>query len=66
MKLALFYNLNFTEVYINLEKYVIIWTLFKICLFEFIQVEGGAKFLKHFKGDAGYESLETFCVYWRQ
>jgi len=23
MKLGLFYNLNFTEVYINLEKYVI-------------------------------------------
>jgi hypothetical protein len=26
----------------------------EICLFEFIRVEGGAKFMKHFKGGASY------------
>jgi hypothetical protein len=26
------------------------WTLCKICLFEFIRVEEGVKFIKHFKG----------------
>jgi hypothetical protein len=37
MKLALLYNLiKYTRLYINLEKYVIIWTLF-----EFIRAEGG-------------------------
>jgi hypothetical protein len=25
------------------------WTLCQICLFEFIQAEGGVKFMKHFK-----------------
>jgi hypothetical protein len=42
MKIALFYNLKFTKVYINLQKYVI-WTVCKIYLFEFIQVEGGGR-----------------------
>jgi hypothetical protein len=26
------------------------WTLCQICLFEFIRVQGGVKFMKHFKG----------------
>jgi hypothetical protein len=34
-----------------LEKLVFIsWTLYQICLFKFIRVEGGATFMKHFKG----------------
>jgi hypothetical protein len=42
MKLAfLFYKLKFTEMCINLEKYVIILTLCQICLLEFIRVECG-------------------------
>jgi hypothetical protein len=52
MKLALFYKSKFTKVCINLEKYVI-WTLCQICLFEFIWLEGGAKFVKHFKVGRG-------------
>jgi hypothetical protein len=59
MKLALLYNLKFTKVYINLEKYVIILTLCQICLIEFIRVKWVAKFMKHFKGGGGasYKSL---------
>jgi hypothetical protein len=40
MKRVSFYNLEFSKVYINLEKYVIIWILCQICLFEFIRVGG--------------------------
>jgi hypothetical protein len=51
MKLALFYNLKFAEMYIGLVKDVIhSRTLRKICLLEFIPAEGGAKFSKHFNG----------------
>jgi hypothetical protein len=40
-KVALFYNLNFTKMYVNLENYVFIsWTLCQISLFEFIRGEG--------------------------
>jgi hypothetical protein len=59
MKLALFYDLIFNKVYNNLEAFVIIWTLCKICLFEFICMEGGVKSMKHFKGGASYDSLGT-------
>jgi hypothetical protein len=60
MKLAVFYDLKFTKVYINLENMSFIGlTLCKICLFEFIRVEGGVKFVKHFKWGASYKSLET-------
>jgi hypothetical protein len=41
VNLTLLYNLNFTEVYINLEKMILIsLTLCKIGLFEVIRVEG--------------------------
>jgi hypothetical protein len=33
--------------------------LYVRCVFEFIRVEGGVKFMKLLKGDAGYESLGT-------
>jgi hypothetical protein len=59
MELALFYNLKFTEVYINVEKNVTIWTLCQICWFEFICMEGEAKFLQHLKGGASYKSVGT-------
>jgi hypothetical protein len=41
MKLALFYNLKFTKVYINLEKSILLIsrTLYQISLFEIIRVE---------------------------
>jgi hypothetical protein len=57
MKLAKVYNLKFTKVYINLEKYgmfFISWTLCQIRSFEFIRVESGAKFMTHFKGGASF------------
>jgi hypothetical protein len=34
-------------------------TLCQIRLFEFIRVEGGAKFMKQFKGGASYKSVGT-------
>jgi hypothetical protein len=40
MKLALFYNLKFTKMYTNLEKYILHYLNFMSCLFEFIRVEG--------------------------
>jgi hypothetical protein len=40
MKLALFYNLKFTKMYINLEKYILHYLSFMSYLFEFIRVEG--------------------------
>jgi hypothetical protein len=61
MKLALFCNLNLTEVYINLEKCVNIRQLnfMEIGLFEFIRAEGGVKFMKHLKGvRRSYKSWE--------
>jgi hypothetical protein len=62
MKLALFYNLKFAKMYINLRKYVI-WTLCQICLFELIWIGGGgAKFMKQFNGGASYKSLETSAI----
>jgi hypothetical protein len=36
------------------------WTLCEICLFEFIRVEGGVKFMKLFGGEGGYKSFRTF------
>jgi hypothetical protein len=39
------------------------WTLCEICLFEFIRVEGGVKFMKDFKGGASYRTLETCAIY---
>jgi hypothetical protein len=33
--------------------------LCQICLFEFIRVEGGVKFIKHFMGAESYKSLGT-------
>jgi hypothetical protein len=51
MKLALFYNLNFNEVHINLGKYVIHQLNFMSYLFIWIYSDGeGMKFMKHFKG----------------
>jgi hypothetical protein len=35
------------------------WTLCQICLFEFILVEQGVKFMKHFKEGVSYKSLGT-------
>jgi hypothetical protein len=58
MDLVLFYNLNFIEVYINLKNTLFIsLTLCQICLFEFIQVEGSVKFMKHVKGGTNCKSL---------
>jgi hypothetical protein len=37
-------------------------TLCHTCLFEFIRVEGGVKFMKLFKGCARYKGLGTPCV----
>jgi hypothetical protein len=64
MKLALFYNLTFTEdyTYTSLETYDIIRTLCHICLYEFFRVEGGAKFMKHFKGGASHNILGTSAL----
>jgi hypothetical protein len=60
MKLALFYNLKFVVVYISLENMLFIcWTSRQICLFEFIQVEGVVKFMKHFKRGSGNKRLGT-------
>jgi hypothetical protein len=51
MKLALLYNLFFTNVYINLEKYVIHELNFMANLFIWIYSGGGdAKFMRHVKG----------------
>jgi hypothetical protein len=55
MKLALFYNLNVTKVYINSQKYVIHYLNFT--LYEFILEKGGVKFMKDF-GGAGPASYE--------
>jgi hypothetical protein len=60
MNLALFCNLNFTEVYINLICYSLA-ELCQICLFEFIRVEGGVKFMKHVKGEQKFGKL---CFTW--
>jgi hypothetical protein len=54
MKLALFYNLNVTKVYINSEKCVIHYLNFT--LYEFILEEGGVKFMKDF-GGAGPQAM---------
>jgi hypothetical protein len=40
MKLALLYGLNFSKMYIHLEKYVIYEMKFRSNVFEFIRVEG--------------------------
>jgi hypothetical protein len=61
MKLALFCNLKFTKMCINFEKYASAWALRQICLFEFIRVEGGAKFMKHFKAQA-WKAFSILCV----
>jgi hypothetical protein len=39
-------------------------TLCEICLFEFIRMEGGAKFMEHFKGGWGtsYKSFGTTAL----
>jgi hypothetical protein len=51
MKLALFYNLQFTTVNINLEKYVILQLNFMSNLLILIYWGGGGhELLKHFKG----------------
>jgi hypothetical protein len=53
MNLALFCNLNFIKVYINYESMLFIsLALCQIYLLEFIQLEGGMKIMKHFKGAA--------------
>jgi hypothetical protein len=47
-------------VHINLNNMIFIsWTLCQICLFEFIPVKGGVKFMKHVKGDAIYNGLAS-------
>jgi hypothetical protein len=38
-------------------------TLYQICLFEFIRVEGGVKFKQHFKGGTNNKSLGTSELY---
>jgi hypothetical protein len=38
---------------------VVIWILRKICLFEFIRIEGAQHSWNILKGDASYESLGT-------
>jgi hypothetical protein len=38
------------------------WTLFQICFFEIIRVEGGVKFMEHLKGGASYKSLGSSGV----
>jgi hypothetical protein len=35
------------------------WTSCHTCLFEFIRVEGGVKFMTHFKGGESNKSLGT-------
>jgi hypothetical protein len=57
MKLDLFYNLKFTEVYINLEKDVIIWTSCQILNLFGLRGVGGSKLMKYLKGGASDESL---------
>jgi hypothetical protein len=60
MKLASFYNLKFTKMYINLESMLFdSWTLLQICLFLFIRVEGVVKPMKHSMRGASYKSLRT-------
>jgi hypothetical protein len=50
-------------MYINLENmFFISLTLCQICLFEFIRVEGGVKFMKHIKGGGSYKTLGTSSV----
>jgi hypothetical protein len=58
-KLALFYNLNYSEVYTNFEQYVIHLLNFMLNLFIGIYSGGGGvKFMKHLGGGgAGYKSL---------
>jgi hypothetical protein len=46
MKLALFYNLKFTKVYINLENNVIYYQNFMTNLFIWIYSGGGAQAIK--------------------
>jgi hypothetical protein len=51
--LALFYTVTYISLKstLTLNSMLLIgWTLCQMCLFEFIQVEGDAKFLKHLKG----------------
>jgi hypothetical protein len=51
MKIALLCNLNITKVYIILGKYAIHYlNLCQICLYEFVRMEGGVKFMKRVKG----------------
>jgi hypothetical protein len=42
---------------------VVSWTLCQICLFEFIRVDGGVKYMKHFKGGIRYKTLGTSGLY---
>jgi hypothetical protein len=38
------------------------WTLCQICLFEFIRVQGGVKFMKDVKWGTSFKSLGTFAL----
>jgi hypothetical protein len=60
MKLALFCNLNFTTVYINIEKYVIHQLNF-ICLFEFVGVERERKVHETFGGSQAINVWEPLA-----
>jgi hypothetical protein len=39
---------------------LISWTSGQICLFEFIRVEGGVKFMKHSKGGGGGQAMKVW------
>jgi hypothetical protein len=59
-KLALFYNLNFTEVYINLQKFCYSSAEhYVISVYFNVWGEGGVNFMKHFKGVASCKYLGT-------
>jgi hypothetical protein len=63
MKFVFFCNLNFSKVYINLEKYVIHLLNFMSDLFIWIYSgEGGVKFTKHFKGGTSYKTSGTSAL----
>jgi hypothetical protein len=62
---SLFYSITSISIKCTLTLKImlfIIWTLCQICLFKFIRVEGGVKFMKHSKGGASYKFLRTSAL----
>jgi hypothetical protein len=62
MNLALLYNLNFTEVCINLKICYSLARLYVRCVYLKLFGWGGMKFMKHVGGGGGAQTIKVWEV----